>query len=79
MGTGAACQTYNILLGEQRLVGAVLIADAVTAWAGMAWRKKAPAGGGASGRKIERDFRRPLSQTTDPERESSKPPPGLFG
>ena len=26
MSTGAACQTYNILLGERRLVGAVLIA-----------------------------------------------------
>jgi uncharacterized protein len=26
MNTGAACQTYNILLGEKRLVGAVLIA-----------------------------------------------------
>jgi uncharacterized protein len=28
MSTGAACQTYNILLGERRLVGAVLIAIA---------------------------------------------------
>lgn len=26
MHTGAACQTYNILLGEKRLVGAALIA-----------------------------------------------------
>lgn len=26
MSTSAACQTYNILLGERRLVGAVLIA-----------------------------------------------------
>ncbi|MCI4679590.1 Mth938-like domain-containing protein [Rhodoblastus acidophilus] len=26
MDTGAACQTYNILLGERRLVGAALIA-----------------------------------------------------
>ena len=26
MSTGAACQTYNILLGEKRPVGAVLIA-----------------------------------------------------
>ena len=26
MSTGSACQTYNILLGEKRLVGAVLIA-----------------------------------------------------
>ena len=28
MSTGAACQTYNILLGEKRPVGAVLIATA---------------------------------------------------
>jgi uncharacterized protein len=28
MSTSAACQTYNILLGERRLVGAVLIAVA---------------------------------------------------
>jgi uncharacterized protein len=26
MSTSAACQTYNILLGERRLVGAVLLA-----------------------------------------------------
>ena len=26
MSTGAACQTYNILFGERRPVGAVLIA-----------------------------------------------------
>jgi uncharacterized protein len=28
MSTGAACQTYNILIGEKRPVGAVLIATA---------------------------------------------------